>query len=69
MTFFRGLVGGVPIGEWELCLMGTGTYDVLGGKEVQALSCGIAGVGVVVVNVGVGSVRGLVVRDRSDWVR
>lgn len=69
MTFFRGLVGGVPIGEWELCLMGTGTYDVLGGKEVQALSWGIAGVVVVDVNVGIDAVRGLVVRDRSDWLR
>lgn len=35
---------------------------------MHALSWGIDGV-VVVVNVGVGSVRGLVVRDRSDWVR
>lgn len=35
-------------------------------KEAHALSWGIAGV--VVVN-DVGTVRGLVVRDRSDWVR
>ena len=36
-------------------------------KEARALSWGFAGV-VVVVN-DVGTVRGLVVRDRSDWVR
>lgn len=34
---------------------------------MHALSWGIAGV--VDVNGDVGAVRGLVVRDRSDWVR
>ena len=40
-------------------------------NEAHALNWGIAGVVVVVVVVvnDAGTVRGLVVRDRSDWVR